>query len=199
MLAFSAACERNKGPILDQLRIYLPASGNVLEIGSGTGQHAANFAAALPGVRWQATEVPPNLPALAERLALTDLPNLPPPLPLDVLGPDWPSGAWDAAFTANTLHILDWSGAKALLAGVARSLSDGRLFFSYGPFMRHGQHTSESNAIFDAELRARNQGSALRDIDDLEMAAAEVGLGLVADIGLPANNQLLVWRRTPTP
>lgn len=198
MMAFSAACERNKGPIAAQLGIYLARSARVLEIGSGTGQHAVHFAMQLPRRVWQATERPLLLGALAARLADAGLPNLPPPLALDVCDERWPDGDEDAVFTANTLHIMGWPAVSTLFAAVGRRLPAGGLFLCYGPFVRHGVHTSPSNAIFDAELRLRDSASGLRDVDDLVRLAGIAGLRLAADIGMPAHNELLVWQRTGT-
>jgi SAM-dependent methyltransferase len=196
IMAFSAACERNKEPIAAQLRIYLSGAGRVLEIGSGTGQHAVYFATELPHRVWQTTERPPLPGDLAARLAEAGLPNLPRPLPLDVCDERWPDGGEDAVFTANTLHIMGWPAVGTLFASVGRRLPADGLFLCYGPFVRHGVHTSPSNAIFDAELRCRDPASGLRDVDELVRLAGAAGLRLAADIGLPAHNELLVWQRT---
>lgn len=194
MLAFSSSCERNKEPILTQLRIYLAAAHHVLEVGSGTGQHAEYFAAALPHLLWQATEEARALPALAARIQAAALPNLPPPFALDVTQAPWPGSPVDAVVTANTLHIIHWPAVQSCLAGVAGHLRPGGLFLCYGPFLRHGRHTSPSNALFDRDLKDVDPGRGIRDIDDLVRVGAPLGLRLHADIGLPANNQLLVWR-----
>ena len=198
MMAFSAACERNQEPIGAQLGIYLATARRVLEIGSGTGQHAVHFAAALPNVVWQATDRAPGLPSLADRLAAAGLPNLPAPLVLDVGDPSWPAAGEDAVFTANTLHIMDWPSVTALFTTVGRRLPVGGLLLTYGPFLRHGVHTSPSNALFDADLRRQDPASGLRELDELAKLAASADLRLVADIGMPANNQLLVWQRVAT-
>ena len=195
MIAFSTACERNKEPIGVQLRSSLATARRVLELGSGTGQHAVHFAAILPHLVWQATDRASGVSALAARLAAAALPHLPAPLELTVGEASWPATGEDAVFTANTLHIMDWPSVCTLLTTVGRRLPVGGLFLSYGPFVRHGVHTSPSNALFDADLRRQDPASGLRDLDELAALAAGAGLRLVADIGLPANNQLLVWQR----
>lgn len=195
VIGYSAACERNKGPILAQLAVYFATARRVLEIGSGTGQHAVHFAAHLAHLRWQPTERPSLLPALAARVEAEGGTNLSPPVALDVTDPAWPDGPYDAAFTANTLHIMSWPQVERCYAGVATQLPAGGLWVTYGPFRRHGRHTSDSNERFDAELRARDPASGVRDIDDLTRLGELVDLSLVADVALPANNQVLVWRR----
>jgi SAM-dependent methyltransferase len=193
---YSAACERNKGPILEQLSIHLAGLGSVLELGSGTGQHAVYFAAALPHLRWQPSERRAALAGLAERVAREGSANLAAPVELDVAGTPWPPGPFDAIFTANTLHIMGWPEVERCYAGVAQHLAPGAPFICYGPFSRHGRHTSESNERFDRELKARDAASGVRDLDDLEALGRSVGLRLSGEVALPANNQILVWRRT---
>jgi cyclopropane fatty-acyl-phospholipid synthase-like methyltransferase len=195
---FAPSAERNRQPILEALGRHLPASGRVLEIGSGTGQHAVHFARALPGIEWQTSDVAENLPAIRAWLDEAALPNLPTPIPLDVNGP-WPELApaarYDAAFTANTLHILGWAEVAKLFAGLDGMLAADAVFAAYGPFKCDGRHTSESNRLFDEALRARSPASAIRDIEEVDRLAAAIGLRMLAGYELPANNRLLVWQR----
>ena len=198
-LPFSEACERNKGPILEVLRRWLGESpGLVVEIGSGTGQHAVHFARHLQQLSWQPTETPGNLAGLNARVGVEGPCNLLPPLELDVVQHDWPcvaDGA-DAVFTANTLHIMSWPEVQALFRGVGRVLRDDGLLIVYGPFRYGGQYTSYSNASFDEALRSRDPASGIRDFEALDALAVQQGLSLVADEAMPANNQTLVWRKT---
>jgi SAM-dependent methyltransferase len=167
----------------------------VLEIGSGTGQHAVHFATALPKVSWQPTDVAAQLPVLAARIAAEGPPNCRAPLALDVGAPRWPALAADGVFTANTLHIIAWPAVQSLLAGVGRVLAPAGHLCIYGPFHYGGQATSPSNAAFDADLRARDPASGVRDFEAVAALAASHELQLAADHALPANNRLLVFRR----
>jgi len=195
-LPFSEACERNKDPILEKLREHFAAATRVLEIGSGTGQHALHFAAALPQLAWQTSEVPGQLDAVRAWLAARGLPNVLAPIELDVRG-EWPAGSFDAIFSANTLHIMGWDGVCALFRGVARCLAPGGVLAIYGPFNYGGRHTSDSNAAFDEWLRRRDPASGIRDREAVEELARAAGLAPVADHAMPANNRLLVWARAP--
>jgi SAM-dependent methyltransferase len=202
----SEACERNKGPILEVLRTVLPASRRVLEIGSGTGQHAAHFSANLPHLRWQPTDTAEYLPVLRRRLQLERPRNLREPLELDVRHHPWPVEAADAVFTANTLHIMDWSAVQELFRGIGTVLraraSQGtappEVLCIYGPFRYGGRYTSESNVAFDRFLQERDPRSGIRDFDAVNALAQSQGLHLQADHAMPANNQLLVWQTGPT-
>jgi len=195
-LPFSEACERNKDPILEKLREHFAAATRVLEIGSGTGQHALHFAAALPQLAWQTSEVPGQLDAVRAWLAARGLPNVLAPIELDVRG-EWPAGSFDAIFSANTLHIMGWDGVCALFRGVARCLAPGGVLAIYGPFNYGGRHTSDSNAAFDDLLRRRDPASGIRDREAVEELARAAGLAPVVDHAMPANNRLLVWARAP--
>lgn len=190
------ACERNRGPILDVLRDHFADRHRVLEIGSGTGQHAVYFAQAMPWLHWQASDVADNLPGIRAWLDDARLPNTPAPLALDVLGP-WPAVAADAVFTANTLHIMGWDGVQAFFRGAGGVLAQapGGTLVAYGPFNRDGAFTSDSNREFDAWLKARDPRSGIRDFQAVDALAAGAGLGLVADVQMPANNRCVVWRR----
>jgi cyclopropane fatty-acyl-phospholipid synthase-like methyltransferase len=198
MLTVAEACERNKGPILEVLRTELAACGSVLEIGSGTGQHAVHFAAGLPHLLWQPSELPEQLPPLAERMRLQGGENLSAPLALDVCDDPWPVTAVDAVFSANTLHIMAWSAVREFFRGVGGVLRSPGVLCVYGPFRLHGAHTSDSNAEFDRWLKARDPVSGIRDVEALDALARGAGLQFCADHAMPANNRTLVWRKVPS-
>jgi cyclopropane fatty-acyl-phospholipid synthase-like methyltransferase len=191
MLPFSEACERNKAPILDVLRSAFAERTHVLEIGSGTGQHAVHFAAHLTHLTWHPTEQLAYLADLGARVKLEGPPNLRAPTVLDVNQSVWPLRAVDAIFTANTLHIMAWAEVMALYRGLDAVLSRGGVLCVYGPFRYNGRYTSDSNQDFDRMLQERDPKSGLRDIHDLTALAAQYGLRLRADHDLPANNRLL--------
>ena len=192
---FSQACENNKDPILAVLREVLTEPGTILEIGSGTGQHAVHFARHLPHLRWQPSDVVDNLPGIRAWLVEAALPNVAEPLVLDLDQETWPVAAADGVFSANTAHIVHWPQVRRLFHGVARVLPAGGAFCLYGPFAYDGHHTSQSNADFDATLRRRDPHSGIRDVADLRGLGEEAGLHLAADRPMPANNRTLVWRR----
>jgi SAM-dependent methyltransferase len=194
MLTVSEACERNKAPILEVLRTELAASGSVLEVGSGTGQHAVHFAAGLPHLAWQPSELPEHLPPLAERVRLQGGENLRVPLALDVRDDPWGLAPVDAVFSANTLHIMAWSAVREFFRGVGGVLRSPGVLCVYGPFRFHGAHTSDSNAEFDRWLKARDPVSGVRDFEALDALARAAGLRFAADHAMPANNRTLVWR-----
>jgi SAM-dependent methyltransferase len=195
---FSAACERNSAPILAVLRQAFAGSRRVLEIGSGTGQHAIYFAAALPHLVWQCSDLPANHPSIVAWQQHAQLPNVLPPLVLDVAvaGADWPPGPFDAVFSANTCHIMAWQQVQAMFAGVGRLLPPGGLLCIYGPFNYGGAFTSASNARFDAALKLQAPHMGIRDFEAIDALAAAHGLALQSDQEMPANNRLLLWRRT---
>ena len=195
MLTLSEACERNKEPILGVLRTELAGAATVLEVGSGTGQHAVHFAAGLPQLLWQPSELPEHLPALAERVRVAGGQNLRVPLALDVGDDPWPVAPVDAVFSANTLHIMSWSAVREFFRGVGRVLRSPGVLCVYGPFRFHGTHTSDSNAEFDRWLKARDPVSGVRDFEALDALARAAGLVFSADHAMPANNRTLVWRR----
>ena len=195
MLPHSSACERNKEPILSVLGPALAGRSRVLEIGSGTGQHAVHFARRLPALTWQPTDRAEWLEGLAARVSREGPPNLLAPLELDVLQAAWPDVDPDAVFTANTLHIMSWPEVGALFAGLGRILAPGALLAVYGPFRYGGEHTAPSNAAFDRELRGRDPASGVRDYEAVDRLACAQGLQAAADHGLPANNHLLIWLR----
>jgi cyclopropane fatty-acyl-phospholipid synthase-like methyltransferase len=195
VLAVSEACERNKGPILAVLAGELDASRAVLEIGSGTGQHAVHFATHLPHLTWQPSDVRAQLPPLIERLAREAPPNVRAPVALDVRDDPWPLAGFDAVFSANSLHIMAWSAVREFFRGTGAVLRAGGVLCVYGPVRYRGEYTSESNAQFDLWLKARDPQSGIRDFEALDELALAQGLRLRADHAMPANNQTLVWRR----
>ncbi len=172
------------------------ARTSVLEIGSGTGQHAVHFAAHLRHLIWQPTEQAPYLADLAARIELEGTDNLLPPALLDVNQARWPGRNIDAIFTANTLHIMSWPDVQAMFHGVDAALGADGVMCIYGPFRYAGRYTSQSNQAFDAMLKARDASCAIRDIDDVTATAVRYGLRLQADHDLPANNRLLVLVRS---
>jgi len=191
---FSAACERNKTPILQVLQPLYAGVTQVLEVGSGTGQHAVHFAAALPHLVWQCSDVPSQLAGLQLWLDEAALPNLPPPLALHV-SQGLPPGPWDAVFTANTLHIMGWSEVQCLFDGLAACLPDGGLFTAYGPFNLDGRFTSEGNARFDAQLRQADPRRGIRDLEAVDALARAAGLQMLRNETMPAHNRCVSWRR----
>lgn len=194
MKLFSPHCERNQGPILEALRTPFATRRRVLEIGSGTGQHAVHFAPALPRVIWQTSDVAANLPGIRLWLAEAALPNLPAPLELDVNG-HWPNESFDAAYTANTLHIISWPAVQRLFAGLERVLTHDALLAIYGPFNYDGQFTAPSNRAFDAWLKTQDPASGIRDFEAVTELARNIGLQLMTDHAMPANNRLLIYQR----
>ena len=197
MLPFSAACERNKDPILEILRICLAGRAQVLEIGSGTGQHAAYFARALDHLIWHPTEQLAYLTDLAERVKLEGSHNLRAPTLLDVRQAVWPVRSVDAVFTANTLHIMSWAEVIALFRGVGDVLAPGGVLCIYGPFRYASRYTSDSNQEFDRMLKERDPQSGIRDLHEVTALALEYGLRFDADYDLPANNRLVVFTKEP--
>lgn len=193
-LPFSAAAERNREPILGVLRRHLPESGRLLEIGSGTGQHAVHFAAAFAQLQWQPSDLPAQHAGIRAWIAEARLSNLCDPVALDVRG-DWPAGPFDAVFTANTLHIMDWPSVQALFERLPAVLAERAVVVAYGPFNYEGRFTSASNAAFDAALRRNDPGRGIRDVEAVHALAHRAGLRLAEDAAMPANNRCLVWKR----
>lgn len=194
-LNYSEACARNQGVILAQLAPLLPTAGTVLEVGSGSGQHVAHFAAALPHLRWQPTDLAENLPVLDANLQQYGNANINPPLALDVTTTPWPVTSADVIYSANTLHIMGWPEVIAFMQGAGKLLTPGGLLCVYGPFRYQGHYTSASNAEFDRWLRLRDPRSGIRDFEALNQHTLELGLELKCDLPMPANNQLLIWHR----
>lgn len=205
---FAPACERNKGPILAVLQTWLPAGARVLEIGSGSGQHAAFFCQQINGLTWQASEQQANLLDLQDNLKnvpeqsilgpndLAAGSRLLPAIALDVTDSgQWPGQRFDAVFTANTAHIVAATALTLLLAGSARVLHPGGLLLIYGPFHDGGVHTAASNAAFDQHLRSLDPAMGVRDALELVEEAQSLGLEPLADVAMPANNRILVLQK----
>lgn len=195
MKPFSESCVQNRQPILEVIKPLLQDSKTLLEIGSGTGQHAVYFASELPHLSWQTSDQTQYHPGIQMWLDEAGLDNLKAPLTLDVLQADWPPIRPDAVFTANTLHIMSPGMVEACLSGVGGILPPGGLFIVYGPFNYGGKYTSESNAGFDLWLARQNPDSAIRDFEWVNELAAEAGMELQDDVAMPANNRILVWRK----
>lgn len=188
------ATERNRDAILAMLREHLHGSLSVLEIGSGTGQHAVHFAGALPDLRWQCSDRGERLDGIALWLDEAGLPNTPPAIELDVAA-DWPETGFDAVFSANTLHIMAWPLVERLFAQLPQVLNGNGKLIIYGPFNYNGLHTSPSNAAFDASLRGSDPNQGIRDFERVDGLAQAAGLQLLEDRGMPANNRCLIWQR----
>jgi len=193
-LPFSQACENNKAVIADYLLRYFAEVDYVLEVGSGTGQHAVHFSSLLPHVRWQPADREPYLAGIRQWVTHCDRDNLLAPLVLDVNKP-WPVAASPAIFSANTVHIMAWAEVESFFASVGSVLDSGGVFCLYGPFNYGGDYSSDSNARFDQWLRQRDPLSGIRDIEAIEMLAIKAGLQRVDDQAMPANNRLLRWHK----
>jgi cyclopropane fatty-acyl-phospholipid synthase-like methyltransferase len=191
------SCERNREPILSVLREYFADRAHVLEIGSGTGQHAVHFAAALPQLSWQCSDRAENLPGIRLWLDEAALPNTPVPIELDVAGA-WPVMQFDAVFSANTLHIMAWKDVRELFAHLPAATTKNALLVIYGPFNVDSQYTSDSNAAFDRSLKARDPQMGIRDVAAVDALAEVAGFRLLEDRAMPANNRCRVWRREPS-
>ncbi len=189
---FAESAEQNKTVIFEALKLYL--GGDVLEIGSGTGQHAVYFAGRMPGIRWQTSERAENLPGIESWIEGSGLGNLAPPIELDVDG-KWPDLLFDLIYSANCLHIMGESSVAACIAGAGACLKPGGVFAVYGPFNYGGVFTSDSNASFDRMLRARDPASGIRDFEWVGALAAKAGLELLEDVAMPANNRSLIWQK----
>ncbi len=197
---FSSACERNCAPILSVLREAFAERRRVLEIGSGTGQHAVYFGTKLPHLVWQTSDLPENHPSIIAWQREAELPNVLPPLSLNVTGNHWPVAAknriFDAVFSANTCHIMAWAEVQAMFAGIGRLLSTDGVLCIYGPFNYAGRFSSPSNARFDASLKQQAAHMGIRDFEAINQLATDQGLSLRQDHAMPANNRLLEWRHT---
>lgn len=193
---YAPACDRNRDPILSVLRVHFADRACVLEIGSGTGQHAVYFAQALPHLIWQTTDCAENLHGIRLWLEETDLPNTPPPWELDVTADQWPKKRFNAVFSANTLHIMSWAEVERMFSGLSEVMTDDAKLSIYGPFNYGGNFTSESNAAFAASLKAQAPHMGIRDFEAVDTLAQSIGLKLVEDVAMPANNRCLVWQRS---
>jgi SAM-dependent methyltransferase len=187
---------RNREPILAVLLRFLPRTGVVLEIASGTGDHAAYFARALPDLTWQPRDPDPAaLKSIAAHRAVTALPNLCSPLLMNASAPDWPVDRADAVVASNMVHIAPWCATLGLMVGAGRLLPPAGVLYFYGPFKENGGHTAPSNEAFDRDLRARDPGWGVRALEDIDDAARAQGLEFVERIAVPANNLSIVFRK----
>ena len=195
MEGFSQAADNNKTPILNTLSEWLSNGELVLEIGSGSGQHAIHIASALSKIRWQPTEHPNILPILTKNIASFGSPNLLTPQSLDLAAVEWPTESVDCVYSANVIHIVDKTLGGSLIKTAAESLRAGGLLALYGPFKYQGNFTTASNAEFDDWLKDRNPSSGIRDFEWVMGLAEDSGLTFVEDRSMPANNQFLAFRR----
>lgn len=195
-MLFSSAAERNRQPILDQLRVLMPRQGTVLEIGSGTGQHAVFFAENLPGLKWQPSDRQENLAGLEACFSAAGNDRILPLLKLDVLEEPWPECSYDAAYSANTAHIMSWGAVVAMFAGVSAHLIQHGRFCLYGPFNIDNCFTSESNAQFDQRLRSEDPQMGIRDRGAIELMANQHQMRLEYSLSMPANNFILVFKKS---
>ncbi len=193
---YAESCDINQGPILEVLRDIFSDRKQVLEIASGTGQHAVYFARALPHLIWQTSELEQNHAGIQMWLDEAQLPNVLSPVRIDANDAHWPVASVDAIFNANTVHIISWTEVEQLFAGIGRVLLPGGILCLYGPFNYDGKFTSESNARFDVWLKSRDPKSGVRDFAALNALAEALGLVLLKDIEMPINNRTLVWQRT---
>lgn len=192
---YADSCDRNRDPILEVIAPLLAHKRAVLEVGSGTGQHAVYFGAKLPHLVWHTSDRLQNHAAIQQWLDQAALDNVRGPIELDVLGGAWPEIAVDAVFSANTAHIMHRDEVAAFFAGVGELLPPGGLFMLYGPFSFGGRHTSESNARFDLRLKQTDPGMEVRDFDDLDRLAQQADMVFQHDYPLPANNRILLWKK----
>ena len=195
MLPISQAAENNKGVIGDVLIEAFSGCNLVLEIASGTGQHAVYLGALMPDIIWQTSDLTENHDNITQRLALEAGENVRSPLTLDVAQDDWQVGKVDGVFAANAVHIMSWQHVEALFAGLGKHLAKDGIFALYGPYKYGGEFTTESNARFDLWLKDRDPQSGVRDFEAVDQLAQNIGLHLQADHKMPANNQMLIWKR----
>ena len=190
---YSAACDNNRQPILEVIEVLFTDCSEVLEIGSGTGQHAVYFAGKLPHLVWRSSDRRENHAGIEAWLSDARLANAPAPLELDVNQAHWPRLNVDAVFCANTIHITGWNSVKAMMAGAGRLLAGNGMLVLYGPFNYNNAYTSESNARFDIWLKQRDPESGIRNFEDVDELANEADLYLRHDYAMPANNRLICW------
>ena len=195
MKPYSDACDENREPILEVIRQEFSACRTVLEIGSGTGQHAVYFGRQLPQLTWQPSDIAGNHPGINAWRSEAGLGNVPPPLQLDVSRDDWPAVCYDGVFSANTCHIMSWGEVESMFRGIGRVLLPGGVLCLYGPFNYRNAYTSDSNARFDAFLKSRDPASGIRNFEALDSLAADNGMRFRQDHEMPVNNRLLVWSR----
>lgn len=193
---FAPAVARNRDPLLAAIRPLLPATGLVLEIASGSGEHAIHFAAAMPALTFQPSDPQPEARASIDAwVATAGLANIRPALAIDAAAPGWPVAAADAVLCINMIHISPWAATEGLVRGAAEILPAGAPLILYGPYRRNGAHTAPSNAAFDDDLRARDPAWGVRDLEAVAALAAEHGFGPASILEMPANNLTVVFGR----
>ena len=195
MKPFAESSAENRQPIFEVIEPLLQDCQTLLEIGSGTGQHAVYFSESLPHLTWQCSDLKHNHAGINMWIEESGLNNVQAPIELDTLNSDWPDQSFDAVFSANIVHIMDWNMVQGLFAGLAQVMNVGGRFLLYGPFNYNGQYSSESNARFDQWLKERDPGSGIKDFEKLDQLAKEAGLKLVNDYEMPVNNRLLYWQK----
>ena len=193
---YSESCDQNRDPIFEVIQPLLKASKKVLEVGSGTGQHAVYFAKKMPHLIWQTSDQQSYHEGIKLWLADAQLDNTPTPIALNVSSDTWPDEQFDVVFSANAVHIMGWDNVVDFFANAPKLLSSGGLFILYGPFNYNQQYTSESNARFDIWLKQRDPQSGIRDFEALDKLANNAGMKIKEDYALPANNRILVWEKS---
>ncbi|MEN8205691.1 MAG: DUF938 domain-containing protein [Pseudomonadota bacterium] len=196
MKQYSQACDENRDPILGIIREAFADAHHILEIGSGTGQHAVYFARQLPHLTWQPSDLPENLASINAWRDEAGLEHIFPPLDLNVTAATWPDGEYDGLFTANTTHIMSWEAVQCMFSGIGNLLQTDARCCVYGPFNYGGDFSSDSNRHFDTWLKDRDPDSGIRDFEALAELATVNGFELEADNEMPVNNHLLVWKKT---
>lgn len=195
MKPYSPSCDQNREPILSMLESLLSNSKTVLEVGSGTGQHAVYFGEKLPHLTWQCSDQAQYHGGILEWLNEAALSNVLPPLPLNVSEDNWPTTQYDALYSANVMHIMHWENVVDLFVSGSKCIHEGGLMVCYGPFNFDGKYTSQSNAQFDQQLRTGDPQSGIRNFEDLQKLADENSLIFLKNIEMPSNNRILVWQK----
>jgi cyclopropane fatty-acyl-phospholipid synthase-like methyltransferase len=194
-MSYSEAAERNKKPILDQLKQYLKSDDKVIEIGSGTGQHACCFTQSIPGLVWQCSDLKDNLSSLKQVISQQNSEQLLMPIECDVRSYQWDQKQYDAVYSANALHIMSWDAAQVFLSNVNHALKSRGLLILYGPYAYANQPLCKSNQNFDRFLKERDPKSGIRSFDEVKALSEKAGFVCEHDIEMPANNRLIIWSK----
>jgi len=195
MKPYSQSCDQNRDPILNVILPLFANKKNILEVGSGTGQHAVYFAKKMPHLNWQTSDQQEYHEGIKQWLSEAALSNTPPPLRLNVSQDNWPNLEIDAIFSANAVHIMSWENVTDFINKAGKLLTPNDLFVLYGPFNYGGNYTSESNARFDSWLKQQDPNSGIRDFEAIDTLAKAAGMYLQQDIKMPANNRILCWKK----
>ena len=190
---YSESCDQNRDPIFEVIQVLLENKNHLLEIGSGTGQHAVYFAEKMPHLIWQCSDQTQYLTGIKQWLDEANLTNTPPPITLDVSNDEWSNQVYDAIYSANAVHIMSWENVVDFIENAGEHLNTGGVLILYGPFNYNGEYTSESNARFDIWLKERDPKSAIRDFEAMNELAKKAGLIFKEDFAMPANNRILCW------